>query len=405
MDFIKIVLIILSINQISANLCPHQCDCTEEPTSCPVGESLIKDGCNCCMVCARQEGQSCDLSEKICDPAHSLYCDFAASHDGNFGICKVRMGKSCLVNGRMIPSGEVWEISCKEKCWCFEGYSGCMPTCPVEAWIPDPTECPNAFMVEVPGECCPRWECGEPIHDLTQEVTYSHSNEILDNIIYDEDIGDVGDELLDYQLTPFEQEQDENNLYGLHLLDEVDSLENNILPGDIHEIQSYNNAQLCQSKATAWTPCSKTCGLGISTRMSNSNFDCKIERQTRLCNLRPCSDLQNVIIPQKRQCLKQRKQSKREVITYIGCSSIRKFRPRYCGLCHHDTNKCCTPKLTRTTSVDFYCPDGRTFRKKLLVIRSCQCTKHCVNRNKSLRRRKYGKAFNARNSNNLHRFS
>ena len=64
------------------------------------------------------------------------------------------------------------------------------------------------------------------------------------------------------------------------------------------EIQSYNNAQLCQSKATAWTPCSKTCGLGISTRMSNSNFDCKIERQTRLCNLRPCSDLQNVIIPQ-----------------------------------------------------------------------------------------------------------
>lgn len=37
-----------------------------------------------------------------------------------------------------------------------------------------------------------------------------------------------------------------------------------------------------------WSPCSTTCGLGVSTRISNGNARCWPEQETRLCDLRPC---------------------------------------------------------------------------------------------------------------------
>lgn len=37
-----------------------------------------------------------------------------------------------------------------------------------------------------------------------------------------------------------------------------------------------------------WSPCSTSCGLGISTRVSNANARCWPEQESRLCNLRPC---------------------------------------------------------------------------------------------------------------------
>ncbi len=44
----------------------------------------------------------------------------------------------------------------------------------------------------------------------------------------------------------------------------------------------------CLVQTTEWSACSKTCGLGISTRVTNDNRDCRLEKQTRLCMVRPC---------------------------------------------------------------------------------------------------------------------
>lgn len=44
----------------------------------------------------------------------------------------------------------------------------------------------------------------------------------------------------------------------------------------------------CITQTTPWSPCSKTCGRGISQRLSNDNAGCMMEKESRLCNLRPC---------------------------------------------------------------------------------------------------------------------
>lgn len=44
----------------------------------------------------------------------------------------------------------------------------------------------------------------------------------------------------------------------------------------------------CIAYTSPWSPCSTTCGLGISTRISNVNARCWPEQESRLCNLRPC---------------------------------------------------------------------------------------------------------------------
>lgn len=44
----------------------------------------------------------------------------------------------------------------------------------------------------------------------------------------------------------------------------------------------------CLVQTTEWSACSKTCGLGISTRVTNDNLECRLEKQSRLCMVRPC---------------------------------------------------------------------------------------------------------------------
>ena len=46
----------------------------------------------------------------------------------------------------------------------------------------------------------------------------------------------------------------------------------------------------CESLETPWSQCSKSCDLGISTRLTNRNKDCSMRRETRLCYLRPCRE-------------------------------------------------------------------------------------------------------------------
>uniref|UniRef100_A0A8C3CZF7 Cellular communication network factor 5 n=1 Tax=Cairina moschata TaxID=8855 RepID=A0A8C3CZF7_CAIMO len=47
----------------------------------------------------------------------------------------------------------------------------------------------------------------------------------------------------------------------------------------------------CRPWGTEWSACSATCGVGISTRVSNQNRSCRLETQRRLCMARPCPAL------------------------------------------------------------------------------------------------------------------
>lgn len=52
----------------------------------------------------------------------------------------------------------------------------------------------------------------------------------------------------------------------------------------------------CLVQTTEWSACSKTCGMGISTRVTNDNAFCRLEKQSRLCMVRPCeADLEDSI--------------------------------------------------------------------------------------------------------------
>lgn len=50
-----------------------------------------------------------------------------------------------------------------------------------------------------------------------------------------------------------------------------------------------NNLQEnCLVQTTEWSACSKSCGMGISARVTNDNPQCHLEKETRLCMVRPC---------------------------------------------------------------------------------------------------------------------
>lgn len=46
----------------------------------------------------------------------------------------------------------------------------------------------------------------------------------------------------------------------------------------------------CIEQTTEWSACSKSCGMGFSTRVTNRNQECEMVKQTRLCMIRPCEN-------------------------------------------------------------------------------------------------------------------
>lgn len=44
----------------------------------------------------------------------------------------------------------------------------------------------------------------------------------------------------------------------------------------------------CIEQTTEWSACSRSCGMGFSTRVTNRNRQCDMVKQTRLCMVRPC---------------------------------------------------------------------------------------------------------------------
>ncbi|KAL6485412.1 hypothetical protein MHYP_G00048040 [Metynnis hypsauchen] len=133
----------------------------------------------------------------------------------------------------------------------------------------------------------------------------------------------------------------------------------------------------CLVQTSPWAPCSRTCGIGISVRISNDNGKCDMRKERRLCLLRPCEKktLKNVKIPAGKTCKSTFQARKAEKLSLSGCTSVKKYRPTFCGVC--TDRRCCVPNKSRAVQVQFRCTGGATVNWKMQWITSCVCQRKC----------------------------
>ncbi|XP_027567097.1 CCN family member 4 isoform X2 [Pipra filicauda] len=231
------------------------------------------------------------------------------------------VGVGCVLNGVRYKNGEAFQPNCKYNCTCINGAVGCIPMCtnsrPPLVW------CPNPKLIKMAGKCCEQWVC-----DDSRKIRKTSPRHISSAAYEGED-----------------------------------------------EAWQKN----CIVHTSPWSPCSKTCGLGISTRISNDNDQCRLLKESRLCNMRPCEvDITQYIKPGKK-CLAVYRANEPMNYTISGCVSKSPYRPKYCGVC--TDNRCCTPYKSKTIEVRFQCPDGTEFSWKIMWINACFCNLNCRNPN------------------------
>nr|XP_033811325.1 CCN family member 2-like [Geotrypetes seraphini] len=321
MDRSVIVLSLIFLLPCGAEVeeCSYPCQCTVQPLNCSAGTSLILDSCGCCKVCARQLGDPCSRRAP-CDPHKGLYCDFS-NIDVASGLCLAQEGSTCDLGGTVYRSGESFQPSCKYQCTCMDGAIGCVPLCADDVRLPSPN-CPAPRRVKIPGKCCEEWVCGQSERENLFESGQA--------------------------------------VYGQ-------------VPAFSPELN--NLQENCLVQTTEWSACSKSCGMGISTRVTNDNPRCRLEKETRLCMVRPCNLLLEKIIKKGKKCLRTPRPEKGLHFEFSGCTSVRAFRPRFCGSC--TDGRCCSPHTSTTQDVKFECPEGEVFSRQVMFIRSCLCHHDC----------------------------
>ncbi|XP_038153344.1 CCN family member 3-like isoform X1 [Cyprinodon tularosa] len=315
-----------------AQVCPRRCHCPEEVPMCLPGVSLVLDDCACCLVCAGQKGQACS-EMKPCDTRNGLQCDYSVDVHKRTGICTVSVGNVCVLEGLAYQHGQIFFPSCKYQCVCQNGQIACIPRCSLDVMLPGP-DCPMPRKVQVPGECCEKWVC-EP----------QTKNSALGG----------------FAMAAYRQEE-------------------------VRSFDGWDPRMNCIEQTTEWGACSKTCGMGVSTRVTNKNDRCEMVKQSRLCKIRPCEDLQgqatHVSLTQRGSICQRVVRSEKAVhLSHNNCTSILSYKPRYCGSC--TDGRCCTPHRTKTSLVDLQCSDGKTIRKPVMAILTCVCHTHCPRDNAS----------------------
>lgn len=232
------------------------------------------------------------------------------------------VGVGCVLDGVRYANGESFRPNCRYNCTCIDGTVGCTPLClsprPPRLWCRQPRR------VRVPGQCCEQWVCEDDARRPRQTV-------LLDTRAF-------------------------------------------AASGTVE--QPHGN---CIAYTSPWSPCSTTCGLGISTRISNVNARCWPEQESRLCNLRPCDVDIHSHIRAGKKCLAVYQPEEPTNFTLAGCVSTRTYQPKYCGVC--TDNRCCVPYKSKTISVTFQCPEGPAFSRQVLWINACFCNLSCRNPN------------------------
>ncbi|KAK7889897.1 hypothetical protein WMY93_025457 [Mugilogobius chulae] len=306
------VFLLGSLNLVLSSSCPAVCECPVEMPKCAPGVSVVLDGCGCCKVCARQLNEDCSLTEP-CDHTKGLECNFGASFAlaTTRGICRAKSeGRPCEYNSKIYQNGESFQPNCKHQCTCIDGAVGCVPLCPQELSLPN-LGCANPRLVKVPGQCCEEWVC-----DDTKEI------DILEKIF--------GKDFLNEEM-----EKDLTNRNELIT----------IVKGGLKSLPAYRQQP----------ECSKSCGTGISSRVTNNNSECKLVKETRICEVRPCTQSPYSSLKKGKKCSRTKKSSQ--------------------PMLH--------PHDTRTIRVKFRCEDGETFNKNIMMIESCKCTYNCPHANEA----------------------
>ncbi|XP_051887058.1 CCN family member 2-like isoform X1 [Pristis pectinata] len=312
--------ILCNAYKVDAQLCPYPCRCPRMPPRCAPGSSLVVDPCGCCRVCAKQLGEQCTRSD-VCDPEQDLFCDYTVSYSWNRGICTSLESGTCEFNGVLYKDGDVFQPSCKYHCWCSDGGIGCIPRCSEDIRLPGP-DCPYPKRVEIPGECCPRWICEK------------------------QDNGIFGDALAAFRSDVFARR------YPSHV--------------------PFN----CLEQSSEWSACSRSCGIGVSTRISNKNHRCILETQSQLCIVKPCQQDHVRQAHMGRNICQPTTRALRPIhFEYNNCISVKTYRPIYCGSC--SDSRCCTPYKTRTESIEFKCKHGRIVKQQMMFIITCACHYNC----------------------------
>uniref|UniRef100_A0A9L0R0M5 CCN family member 4 n=1 Tax=Equus caballus TaxID=9796 RepID=A0A9L0R0M5_HORSE len=233
------------------------------------------------------------------------------------------VGVGCVLDGVRYNNGQSFQPSCKYNCTCVDGAVGCTPLClrarPPRLW------CRRPRRVSVPGRCCEQWVCDDDAATRPRKTAPRHTG-------------------------------------GFAAAAEGEPWHRN-----------------CIAFTSPWSPCSTTCGLGVSTRISNVNARCWPEQESRLCNLRPCDVHLHPLIKEGKKCLAVYQPEAPVNFTLAGCVSTRSYRPKYCGVC--SDNRCCIPYKSKTIDVSFQCPDGPGFSRQVLWINACFCNLSCRNPN------------------------
>ncbi|XP_077394541.1 cellular communication network factor 6 isoform X1 [Festucalex cinctus] len=293
--------------------CQWPCRCGQIP-QCTPGVSSVLDGCGCCKSCAKQFGDPCNERD-VCDLHKGMYCDFSADQPRfEIGVCAYLMASGCDLNGAHYENGEAFQASPLYKCTCIAGAIGCTPT-----FLPKPA-----------GLLGP-----SPL--IGNQPTSLHSSKISKK----------------------------------HAQDTV-------------YMSAYRDPPLawkknCLIQTTFWSPCSKSCGLGISVRVNNENHKCEMRKDMRLCLLRPCKKnvFNSIQVPKGKTCQPQFRSKQREKFVLSGCTSTKRFKPTYCGICVD--KRCCSPNKSRMIMVNFNCPGGSKMEWKMQWITSCVCQRKCTN--------------------------
>ncbi|KAI5622135.1 cysteine-rich, angiogenic inducer, 61 precursor [Silurus asotus] len=326
--------------------CPDPCSCPLTPPSCPVGVSLVLDECGCCKVCAQQFNQNCG-PDKPCDHIKGLRCHLGAGGDPQRGLCRAdSQGRPCEFGGRVYQHSEDFQPSCEHQCTCMDGVVGCMPLCPHH--IPLPTwHCANPRLETPPGRCCDEWVCDddnridEEPRDL--QPTWLHTNHI--DKLQRAFTARAGDNLQEWTSPHMSQIR---------------------IPSD------------CVPQTTDWSECSASCGFGISSRVTNMNPQCKLARVTRLCRVHECATVPAV--KKGKKCRRTLRSREPEHISFGGCTTARRYRPKTCGWCANA--RCCRPSETRTVRLRFLCPDGGSVTHNVLWIQRCRCSQSYCSANR-----------------------
>ncbi|XP_075410049.1 CCN family member 2-like [Tenrec ecaudatus] len=273
------------------------------------------DGCNCCPMCAKQLGDSCENPDR-CDHRKNLYCDLGNPPNRTTGVCKSTIGAPCYHHGKAYENGETHVIGCLLTCTCTDTLVVCRQLCPKNLGPPSP-DCLSPRKVKPPGKCCEEWVCDDPKELTTVGTTLA--------------------------------------TYGRE--------DSSIKPRN------------CQIQSTQWTACSRTCGTGISFRMTNDNADCTLARQERICIVRPCEAVLVEKVEEGKICTPDMQITYPFKFQLFGCTSLKTYRLKACGVC--TDGRCCTPNQTITLPVEFRCPYGEILTQSMMFIKSCVCHNNC----------------------------